>query len=32
MLIGDIAGRAAPIDRTFTPRRLVRALAMGATR
>ena len=31
-LIADVAARAQPVDRTFTPRRVARALAMGATR
>jgi 2-polyprenyl-6-methoxyphenol hydroxylase-like FAD-dependent oxidoreductase len=31
-LIADIAARAQPADRTFTPRRVARALAMGARR
>jgi menaquinone-9 beta-reductase len=31
-MVADLAARAQPIDRTFTPRRLARALATGARR
>lgn len=31
-LVGDIAARAKPIELTMTPRRMARAMAMGATR
>ncbi|HET6509439.1 MAG TPA: NAD(P)/FAD-dependent oxidoreductase [Baekduia sp.] len=31
-LMAEVAARSRPLDRTFTPRRFARAMAMGATR